>query len=181
MKKKFGTNYKHIVRDEVASLVKPNMTIFSLPYLNFQIEKNAKVAHCCEKDTLIWAEQTKVAPENCVLYNKLASEVIGIVPFDLVFLDLCGSISNELFKCIQRVNLKNKSSKFIVTLLKAREHRNFKEEIAQAGGRFPFLQKKLEENDLYVYKSITYFDSSPMMVLFASRTKKKKIDTISYL
>lgn len=179
--KKFGRNYKDIVRDEVATLIKPNMTIFSLPYLNFTVERKAKIAYCCEKDTEIWAEQTKIAPKNCVLHNKYASSVVGEVPFDLIFLDLCGSISKELFSCIENANLKNQNSKLIISLLKCREHAKYRDAIHRHGGRLPFLKEKLEKSGLYLYKVIEYCDTSPMMILFASPRQRKTVEFVKFI
>lgn len=163
--KSFGNKYKKVVRDHIANLVKPNMTIFSLPYLNFQIEGRARRSICCEIDKSTYLKQKSIAPKNCLLHHAKASEVIGLMPFDLIFLDLCGSISHEFFTCLERLSL-NPGGTAIITVLRCREPKKYHKWFTN--GRVDAYTKILAKYGLNLYKIIEYYDTSAMMVLFAN-------------
>lgn len=150
------------------------MTIFSLPYLNFQIEEKAGTAICCEKEKKTYRKQKSRAPSNCILYHALASDVIGKYRFDLVYLDLCGSLSKELFLCLKRCQLK-RGGHLIITLLKAREPAGITH-LLKRNGRIFGYRDILRKHGFHLYKTVEYRDTSPMIVLFASLRKVKKID-----
>lgn len=173
MVKKFGAKCKQVVRDHVAGLITNKMTIFSLPYLNFAIESKAKRAVCVEREEYIYKEQLKIAPKNCEIHHANASEIIGKEDFDLIYLDLCGSMSKELFMCLDNAKLKP-GGILIITLLKGREHPKFHHYLSH--GRIQAYERILQPRGFYLYKTITYMDTSPMIVLFASMTPVKEIE-----
>lgn len=173
VKKVFGGKSKEVVRDHVESLIRNYMTIFSLPYLNFQIESKAKLAICAEREEGIYKKQLKKAPSNCVLHNCKASEIIGQYTYNFVSLDFCGSISQELFDCLSRVRLR-KNGKLIITLLKAREHPKWKHLIGK--DRIISYKNLLKKYGFHLYKTVEYMDTSPMIVLFADENQHNSID-----
>lgn len=176
--KTFGAKAKQIMRKHVASLVDKSMTIFSLPHTNFEIEAKAAVAVCCEVNNEIYQQQQLLAPPNCILNHCFASEKIAEGPYDLVYLDLCGSLSYELFLCLERINLTEKGI-LIVTLLKAREPKKFT--VLLKPNRLEGYCTIFETYNLYIYKTIEYKDSSPMIVIFARQDPLKPFESIKQL
>jgi len=151
--------------------------IFSLPYLNFEIEKSAKKAICAERDHRTYKQQLEIAPDNCILNYGNASEIMKNYTgqFDLINLDLCGSYSEELFNCIQISSEKIKDNgNVIITLLKGREHSKYLHMI-DTDDRINSYQKLLSNEGLYIYQTIEYFDTSPMIVLFAKTAPSTNI------
>lgn len=170
--KKFNQKYKEAVRTYIRPLVNNKMVIFSLPYLNFMIERKAKRAVCCEKDKPTFETQQQIAPLNCALHNSMASEIIGQEPFDFIYLDLCGTLSKEFFLCLERAQLKP-SGTIVITLLKAREHPYYTHLLK--GNRIKGYYNILKKYGLYLYQTIEYKATSPMIVLFAKKTYSKKV------
>lgn len=166
------------MRTYVKSLISKDMTIFSLPHTNFEIEAKAGMAICCEVNKTTFKQQQLLAPSNCILHHCFASTLIGENPYDLIYLDLCGSLSHEFFLCMERANLTEKGI-FIVTLLKAREPKKFTKLLKP--DRLEGYCKIFEQYNLFIYKTIEYTDTSPMIVIFARRFPLKPFESIQKL
>ena len=172
--KKWGSRGKDVIREHVRSLVKPGYKIFSLPYTNFFIEEAAGTAYCAEYNKDVYARQQKLAPDNCILNYGYASQVLhDHGPFDLIFLDTCGSISNELYRSLRAAKLTRRGDgNLIITLLKCREHPRFEEfrRTRLSRGRLAaYKEMAFKNGKWYIYKTIEYYDTSPMIVLFLGR------------
>lgn len=146
------------------------MTIFTLPYLNFEIERNALRAVCAEKNKTTYLTQHTLAPKNCLLNHGYASKVMRSVDlkYDFIFLDMCGAISQEMIDCImQAKDYMKPGASIALTVLRAREHPKW-HKIINPKSRVKDFIRLFRYSGLYVNKIIRYYDTSPMMVIIAS-------------
>lgn len=155
------------MREYIAPMIDSDMLMFSLPYLNFEIEMLAREVDCVERDVKTFRQQLKIAPPHCYCNLGNASDFIGQSVYDFVYLDLCGPISKEMIKCFENVKL-TKRGELVVTVLRAREPRQYSHLLKD--GREEMYKKLLKEKaGLNLYRTISYYDTSPIMVLFAHR------------
>jgi hypothetical protein len=155
------------------------MTIFSLPYLNFEFEKKAKKAICAEKELATYKKQLRVAPSNCMINYGLASDVMRRINkiYDFIFLDMCGSFSQELVDCIKNATKYMKpDANIAVTVLKAREPAKWRNIIHPESRDTDYI-RFFRKHKLFVHSIIKYKDTSPMMVIIASRKPNLKVST----
>lgn len=185
MTKVFGGKYKDMVRNYIRPMIKPHMTVFSLPNLNFEIESLAKEAICVEIDSVVYEHQKSICPSNCSLYLGKASEVLELTSktkrFDFIYLDFCGSISRELFESIGNCKIK-RNGKVVISLLKGREHPKW--HFLKRKNRLDMYKNIVEtysKGRLHIYQTIEYRDTSPMIVLFCRGSNLKEPKTIKQI
>lgn len=109
---------RKMVIDEIKK-IKPKRT-FTLPNLTFEAETiAAKYGEVitCELDKKVYEKQLKLKlDKNIKLNNCKASQIFEKYNFDFVWLDLCGSYSEELINCMDNI----KTDNLVVTLSRVR-------------------------------------------------------------
>lgn len=140
-------------------------TVLTLPNLYFSLEerlvkKKIKV-DCIERDLDIYKKQVKINPKNINLYKNNLGK-FDVSSYDGLFLDLCGSFSNDLHKALKNIT---SGAAVVITLLKARESvfiQKYLDITNRAGSYVNLLKRYGLKTESYV----EYNSGSPMIVLF---------------
>lgn len=149
------------------SIVKKYGRFLSLPCLNFEIEKyalslNYKV-DVVEKNKTVYKEQLKHKQKNLKLYNTDVKEFLERsprLPYDVMYLDLCNSLSYSfmdiLIRCTQRTPLL-----YITAMVQRSKH--FKN---IPGSDLEKLRRKFIENGWQIEKEFIYTNNRSKMTTF---------------
>lgn len=161
---------KKYIRNLIINLIKKPIRLFTLPNLNFDVErhtiKNGGKVVCCEINKQIYLKQLDIIKKlPIVLYNNKMSSILPNYTFDIAWLDSCGSISVELYDSIQKLNLSYNGT-LIITFGFAREHKNYD----ISSNRIEYYTKLLSSFGYYPYEIYKYRDYKfPMAAFFCTK------------
>lgn len=149
-------NVRSMIIDLIET-IKPKRT-FTLPNLVFEAENvAAKYGEVitCEIDSKVYKKQLKLnLNKNIKLNNCKASKIFEKYNFDFVWLDLCGSYSEELIECLDCL----KTDNLVVTISRCRG--------INVGNPDYFYKALFARYNFKTNKVINYNDTSPMTVYF---------------